>query len=114
MNNDIELIDFQQSDVIEHAILKLGHTLYAALIDATREDEVASLGELIGDFALLASAYSLKTDRLREDLGVGLSEAALLKFNAIKQNSNLIDNEWRHYAEDTKKTLEMLEGEIER
>lgn len=114
MNYDIESIDFHQSNVLEHTILKLGHTLYDDLIEASREDEIAVLSELIGYFTLLASAYSLKTGHLTEDLGVGLNEAALLKLNAIKQNSNSIDNEWRHYAEDTKKVLERLEREIKR
>lgn len=100
MNNDIEHIEYHQSAVLEHTILKIGELLSHSLNDANREDELAALRELIGEVSLLASAYSLKTGRLREDLGVSLREAVSLKLSATRKDANRVDGEWRHYAAD--------------
>jgi len=104
MKNDIEHINYQQSAMLERLLLDFGNLLHHSLVEATREDETMALSELIGEFTLLASAYATKTDRLREDLGVSLNEAALLKLTAIK-TGNTHDNEWRRFAEDAKRTL---------
>lgn len=100
---NIENITFQQSRLLEHVINSLGSVLYDALVKANRYDEVATLSELIGEFTLLASAYGEQTNRIREDLGVGLNEAALLKLEAITKKTGSM--EWMSYAEDTKRML---------
>lgn len=106
---DIETMNFQQSAVLEQLILDLGKILHRSLVDANRYEEVAALSELIGEFTLLASSYGEKTTRIREDLGVSLNEAALLKLSAIKRRAATSDLEWKYYADDTKKVLDELE-----
>jgi hypothetical protein len=109
---DIEHITFQQSAVIEEIIVKLGNMLYESLIKADRYDEVAALSELIGEFTLLASIYGEQTGQVREDLGVSLNEAALLKLSAIKQNEDSSDLEWKVFADQTKNALNKLKKAI--
>lgn len=104
---DVEEITFQPSVVIERAIVSLGTTLCDALIKAERYDEVAALSELVGEFTLLASAYGDQTSRIREDLGVGLSEAVLLKLDSITKKTGSL--EWKPYVEDTKRMLSDVE-----
>lgn len=104
---DLENISFKQSKILEEMIASLGRNLYDVLIKADRYDEVAALCELTGELAILASAYGEQTNRLREDLGVGLNEAALLKLHAVKYETG--SREWRAYADETKKILDQLD-----
>jgi hypothetical protein len=103
---DLENISFEPSKLLEETITNLGRDLYDALIKADRYDEIAALNELIGDLATLASTYGGQTNRLREDLGVSLNEAALLKLHAIKHKTGSL--EWKSYADDAKSMLDEL------
>ena len=107
---DIETIDFQQSDVLEDLILKLGKMLHDTLLSAKRYDEIAALSELVGEFTLLASSYGEGTMSIPEDLGVSLNEAVLLRLAAVKQDADTLDTEWEHYANQTKMLLDRLEN----
>jgi len=102
----IEEIIFQPSVILEQVIAYLSMTLCDALIKAERYDEVAALGELIGEFTLLASMYGEQTNRVREDLGVSLNEAAIMKLHVIKHGTGSL--EWKYYADDTKNMLDSL------
>lgn len=101
---DIENITFEPSIVLEKVIINFGRTLYNSLIEATRADEIAALSELIGEFTLLASVYGEQTNRIREDLGISLNEAAIMKLYAVKHNTDSV--EWKYYAQQTKDMLD--------
>jgi hypothetical protein len=101
---EMEDITFEPSELLEKVIIDFGKILCNPLIEATRVDELEALNELIGMFTELASAYGEQTDRIREDLGVSLNEAALMKLHAVKQGTG--SNEWRYYAEQTKEMLD--------
>ncbi len=105
-SSNIEEIIFQPSAMLEQVIAHLGTTLCDALIKAERYDEVAALSELIGEFTLLASVYGEQTNRINEDLGVSLNEAAIMKLHALKHKTGSF--EWKYYADDTKKQLDDL------
>ncbi|HSW77271.1 MAG TPA: hypothetical protein VLG36_00555 [Candidatus Chromulinivoraceae bacterium] len=103
---DIELITFHQSALLERVIIDFGKKLCTLLIEADRYDEVAALGEFIGEFTLLASVYGEQTNCVREDLGVSLNEAAIMKLHAIKHKTGSL--EWKYYVDDTKNMLDDL------
>ncbi len=103
---DIESVTFQQSELLEQVIVSLGTTLCDALLRAERYDEVAALGELAGEFALLASVYGEQTNRIPEYLGVSLGEAIKFKLQSIKAQDG--SSEWRHYLADDEAVLEEL------
>lgn len=105
-SSKIEEIIFQPSAMLEQVIARLGTTLCDALIKAERYDEVAALSELIGEFTLLASVYGEQTNRISEDLGVSLNEAAIMKLHTLKHKTSSL--EWKYYVDDTKKQLNNL------
>jgi hypothetical protein len=104
---DIECIDFQQSDLLEKLILNFGDMLHESLIAAQRPDEIETLIELTVEFSVLASTYGEQTDRIPEDLGVSLNEAAHLKLTMVKKHAT--SSEWAYYAQQTKDMLNELQ-----
>ncbi len=102
MDNDedkLESVNLQASPVVERVLVKVGRELHRALIDAERYDEVAALGELIGEYTLVASYYGDKTGRLPEDLGIDLNEAAMFKEDDLKENGTITKSTWKQFAD---------------
>ena len=107
---DIESVTFQQSTLLEQVIVSHGTMLCDALIRAERYDEIVVLNELTGEFTLLASAYGEQTNRIPEDLGVSLGEAAQMKLHAVQHRTGSMD--WSYYVDDTRNALIKLRQKL--
>lgn len=107
---NIETFTYKQSDALEAFLVAYGYTLCDAVKGASRADELDTLNEFIVEYGALASAYSISVKGFREDLGVGLNEAALMKRKAITERTH--NKEWRHFYEETLAALDMLQKSL--
>ena len=105
----LEEVDIRQSETIEKALLQVGEILADTLLKTDRYDEAMTLCELITAFNYAASCYGEKTGRIREDLGVSLSESVLMKAEAFRKNNLVtpIDDEWWYFAKDAQETIQI-------
>ena len=105
----LESINLYPSIISERLLINLGRSLYQALDDATRLDEVELLMEAIGEFSTMASFYGTKTDRIPESLGVDLNEAAIFKRDYLKRNEPVGDTYYQ-FSEQFMPLLEDTEA----
>lgn len=108
----LESVALRPSIISERLLLDLGYSLYYALNDATRLDEVELLMDAIGEFTIMASFYGGKTDRIPESLGVDLNEAAIYKQISLKEKKSINDMYYK-FSEQFITTLEDTKEWIE-
>lgn len=103
----LEDIEIKSSEVIEEALLQIGEIIANTFLQTDRYDEALILHELSGAFNYAAGCYGDKTGRIRQDLGVSLSEATLMKCEAFRRSDSdaPADNEWCYFAKDAQKTI---------
>lgn len=94
----IENTQYQQSELLEAYIINHGLLLCNLLMRAKVRDELLVLLNNTSSLSVLCSAYSECTGRIREDLGVNLNEAAIMKYESLKNKKNT--EEWKYFADN--------------
>lgn len=90
----------EPSDVIERMLIRVGTDLYHTLVSVERLDEIAVIYELTIEWSTAIGIYEEKTHRFPAGIGVSLNEAMLMKHGQIKKHGHVLDDEWRHFADD--------------